>query len=157
MAPSRRVAPPGVSRVKAIKIGMVEVAASPNQEAEDRMKTILVVDNSYSTLLLLKEELAEAGYEVLTTESGQEALEVLNNPAETIDLVITNLRHAGLDMLDFIWLMHKTWPDLPIICHSALSKYKDLPIEERPFDDFVDKSSDLTKLKDSVDRLIGNN
>jgi CheY-like chemotaxis protein len=140
---------------KANKIGIVEVAASPNQEVEDRMKTILVVDNSYSTLLLLKEEFEEAGYEVLTTESGQEALEVLNNPAKTIDLVITNLRHAGLNMLDFIGFIKKTWPDLPIICHTALSKCEDLPLQERPFDGFVDKSSDLTKLKDSVDKLIG--
>jgi DNA-binding NtrC family response regulator len=119
------------------------------------MKTILVVDNSYSTLLLLKAEFAEAGYEVLTTESGQEALEVLNNPAKNVDLVITNLRHAGPDMLDFIWLIKKTWPDLPVICHTALYKYKDLALQEQPFDDFVDKSSDLTRLKDSVDRLIG--
>jgi DNA-binding NtrC family response regulator len=133
----------------------VAVSGSPNQELEDRMKTILVVDNSYSTLLLLKEEFEEAGYEVLTTESGQEALEVLNNPSRTVNIVITNLRHAGLDMLDFIWLIKRTWPDLPVICHTALSKYKDLPLQERPFDDFIDKSSDLTKLKDSVDRLIG--
>jgi len=119
------------------------------------MKTILVVDNSYSTLLLLKEEFEEAGYEVLTTESGQEALEVLNNPSRTVNIVITNLRHAGLDMLDFIWHIKKTWPDLPVICHTALSKYKDLPLQERPFDDFIDKSSDLTRLKESVDRLIG--
>lgn len=119
------------------------------------MKTILVVDNSYSTLLLLKEEFEEAGYEVLTTESGQEACEILNDPSKTVDLVITNLRHAGLDMLDFIWFIKKTWPDLPVICHTALSKYRDLTLQERPFDDFVDKSSDLSKLKDSVDRLIG--
>jgi DNA-binding NtrC family response regulator len=119
------------------------------------MKTILVVDNSYSTLLLLKEEFEEGGYEVLTTESGQEALEVLNNPSKNVDLVITNLRHAGPDMLDFIWFIKKTWPDLPVICHTALYKYKDLALQERPFDDFVDKSSDLTRLKDSVDRLIG--
>jgi DNA-binding NtrC family response regulator len=119
------------------------------------MKTILVVDNSYSTLLLLKEEFAEAGYEVVTTESGQEALEILNNPSQNVDLVITNLRHAGPDMLDFIWLIKKTRSDLPVICHTALYKFKNLALEERPFDDFVDKSSDLTRLKDSVDRLIG--
>ena len=119
------------------------------------MKTILVVDNSSSTLLLLKEEFEEAGYQVLTTESGQEALEVLNNASKQVDLVITNLRHAGPDMLDFIWLIKKTWPDLPVICHTALYKYKDLALDERPFDDFVDKSSDLTRLKESVGRLTG--
>ena len=119
------------------------------------MKTILVVDNSSSTLLLLKEEFEEAGYQVLTTESGQEALEVLNNASTHVDLVITNLRHAGPDMLDFIWFIKKTWPDLPVICHTALYKYKDLALDERPFDDFVDKSSDLTRLKGSVGRLTG--
>jgi DNA-binding NtrC family response regulator len=126
-------------------------------EVAGRMKTILVVDNSHSTLLLLKEEFEEAGYHVLTTESGQAALELLNNPDATVHLVITNLRHAGPDMVDFMWLIKKTWPGLPVICHTALSKYKDLKPQERPFDDLIDKSSDLTQLKNSVDRLIGKN
>ena len=119
------------------------------------MQTILVVDNSPSTILLLQEEFGEAGYKVLATESGQEALDLLHDPQETVDLVITNLRHAGPDMLDFIWAIRKTRPDLPIICHTALSKYKDLKPQERPFDEFIDKSSDLTRLKNSVAGLIG--
>jgi DNA-binding NtrC family response regulator len=134
------------------------IGTSPSrlgQEMADRMKTILGVDSSHATLLLLKEEFEEAGYEVLTTESGQEALEILNDPAKTVDLVITNLRHAGLDMLDFIWLIKKTWPDLPVICHTALSNYQNLTLQERPFDELVDNSSDLTRLKQSVERLIG--
>lgn len=119
------------------------------------MKTILVVDSSHATLLLLQEEFAEAGYRVLTTASGDEALEILNNPATPVDLVITNLRHRGPDMLDFIQIIKNAWPALPVICHTALSKYQELTLTERPFDALVDKSSDLTRLKDSVDRLIG--
>jgi DNA-binding NtrC family response regulator len=119
------------------------------------MKTILVVDNAYSTLLMLKEEFEGVGYEVLTTDSGKEALEILNNPSKPVNLVITNLRHAGSNRLDFIWLIKKTWPDLPVICLSALSEYNELPPHDRPFDAFVEKSSDLTKLKDSVAKLIG--
>jgi DNA-binding NtrC family response regulator len=119
------------------------------------MKTILAVDNAYSTLLLLKEEFEEAGYEVLTTDSGQEALAILHDPAKNVDLVITNLRHTGPDMLDFMWLIKKAWPDLPVICHTALYNYKNLALHERPFDDIIDKSSDLTGLKDSVARLVG--
>ena len=118
------------------------------------MKTILLVDNAYSTLLMLKEEFEGAGYEVLTTDSGREALEILNNPSKPVNLVITNLRHAGPNMLDFIWLIKRTRPDLPVICLTALSEYKELPPQERPFDDLVEKSSNLTKLKDSVANLI---
>lgn len=96
-----------------------------------------------------------AGYEVLTTNSRKEALEILNNPSKPVNLVVPNLRHAGPHKLDFIWLIKRTWPDLPVICHSALSEYNELPPHDRPFDDFVEKSSDLTKLKDSVVKLIG--
>ena len=49
------------------------------------MKTILVVDNAYPTLLMLKEEFERAGYEVLTTDSGKEALNILNKPFQTCE------------------------------------------------------------------------
>lgn len=119
------------------------------------MQTILVVDNAYPTLLMLKDEFEGAGYEVLTTDSGEEALEILNNPSKKVNLVITNLRHAGPDGLDFIWLIKRSWPDLPVICLTALSEYQEVSPHDRPFDAFVEKSSDLTKLKHSVDKLIG--
>jgi CheY-like chemotaxis protein len=118
------------------------------------MKTILIVDDAYSTLVLLKEEFEGAGYEVLTTDSGNEALEILNDPSKRVDLLITNLRHIGPKGLDFIRLIKKIWPDLPVICLTALSGYKDLPPDDRPFDDLVEKSYDLSKLKDSVASLI---
>lgn len=119
------------------------------------MKTILIVDNAYPTLLMLKEEFEGAGYEVLTTDSGEEVLEILNNSSKTVNLVITNLRHAGPHGLDFIWLIKKARQDLPVICFTALSEYQELPPHDRPYDAFVEKSSDLIKLKHSVDKLIG--
>ncbi|MGA9756650.1 MAG: response regulator [Desulfobaccales bacterium] len=118
------------------------------------MKTILVIDKDYPTLLMLKEEFEGAGYEVLTTESGKEALKILNDPAKSVDLVITNLRHAGPNMMDFIRFIKKTWPTLPVICHTALYEYLRLPPQDQPFDDFVEKSSDLAGLKHSVEKLI---
>ena len=119
------------------------------------MKTILIIDKEYSTLLMLKGEFAEVGYEVVTTDSGDRALEILNDPSKPVNLVITNLRHSGPDMLDFLWQIKRAWPDLPVICFTALSKYKELPPQDRPFDALIEKSSDLTKLKDSVDRHLG--
>jgi DNA-binding NtrC family response regulator len=118
------------------------------------MKTILIVDKSNSTLFMLKEEFEEAGYEVLTTRSGKEALGLLNSPSKPVDLVITNLRHAGPDKLYFIRLIKNTWPRLPVICHTALHEYQELPPDNRPFDAFVEKSSDLTDLKETAAELI---
>jgi len=133
---------------------MLYIAIVFKREAKNQMKTILIVDNAYSTLVMLKEEFEGAGYEVLTTDSGKEALEILNNPSKPVNLVITNLRHTGPKGLDFIWLIKKTWPDLPVICLTAFSEYKELPPNDRPFDDLVEKSYDFSKLKDSVTKFI---
>jgi CheY-like chemotaxis protein len=119
------------------------------------MKTILVVDHACATLLMLKEEFEGAGYEVLTTRSGEEALKILNDPSNTVNLIITNLRHAEPQGLEFIRLIKRAWPQLPVICLTALFEYQELPPHDRPFDAFVEKSSDLTKLKHSVDKLLG--
>jgi DNA-binding NtrC family response regulator len=118
------------------------------------MKTILIIDREYPTLLMLQGEFEEAGYKVVTTNSGDEALKILHNPSKQVNLVITNLRHAGPDILDFLWQIKRARPALPVICFTALSKYKELPLEDLPFDDLIEKSSDLTKLKKSVDRHI---
>ncbi|MGP8050976.1 MAG: response regulator [Desulfobaccales bacterium] len=120
------------------------------------MKTILIVDNAYPTLLMLRDEFEGTGYKVMTTDSGKKALEILDNPSIPVNLVIANLRHAGPDRLDFLWLIKKTRADLPVICFTALfDEYKELPPSNRPFDDLQEKSSDLSKLKDSVAKLIG--
>jgi CheY-like chemotaxis protein len=119
------------------------------------MKTILLVDKPFSTLLMLQGEFAGLGYPVLTTDSGAEALKILRDPANSVHLVITNLRHAGPHGLDFIRLIKKNWPELPVICHTALYEYGELASAERPFDVFVEKSSDLTELKVNVEKLIG--
>jgi CheY-like chemotaxis protein len=120
------------------------------------MKTILVIDNAYSTLLMLKDEFRNAGYKVLTTASGDEALQILKDPSKDVNLVITNLRHAGPHGLEFMWLIKSAWPDLPVICFTALSEYQKLLPQDRPFNVLVEKSfSDLTGLKSNVNRLIG--
>lgn len=120
------------------------------------MKTILAIDKSYSTPLMLKDEFKNAGYEVLTTDSGEKTLQILKDPSKAINLVITNLRHAGPHGLEFMWLIKRAWPDLPVICFTALSEHQKLPSKDRPFDVLVEKSfSDLTELKSNINRLIG--
>jgi hypothetical protein len=71
-----------------------------------------------------------------------------------VDNAYPTLRHVGPHGLKFILLIKKDWPKLPVICHTALFEYKEIPPHNRPFDDFGEKSSDLTKLKDSAYNLF---
>lgn len=58
---------------------------------------ILVVDDNEAVRFFLREELALAGYVVLTAASGEEALARLQE--ETVDLVLLDLKMGGIDGL----------------------------------------------------------
>ncbi|MBN1485501.1 MAG: response regulator transcription factor, partial [Chloroflexia bacterium] len=61
---------------------------------------ILVVDDEPAIRLFLSDELAEAGYSVLTAASGEEALRL--SAEEEVDLVLLDLRMPGLGGLQVL-------------------------------------------------------
>jgi DNA-binding NtrC family response regulator len=75
--------------------------ASGSTEATSRASNILVVDDDRETQELLREVLDEAGYHVVTSGSGEEALEI--GRQECFDVIISDMRLGpnlnGLDVL----------------------------------------------------------
>jgi len=63
-------------------------------------KRIMTVDDSASIRQMVGFTLRNAGYEVLESEDGQEALSVLEN--ETVDMLITDLNMPNLDGIGLI-------------------------------------------------------
>jgi len=63
-------------------------------------KRIMTVDDSASIRQMVGFTLRNAGYEVLETEDGQEALEVLER--EPIDMLITDLNMPNVDGISLI-------------------------------------------------------
>ncbi len=78
---------------------------------------ILLVDDDPNMLRLLSIRLTAAGYEIFTTESGEEAIAQLavNRP----QLVITDLRMEGMDGMALFDHIHKKNPALPVIILTA--------------------------------------
>src|SRR3569623_1520674 len=61
---------------------------------------VLTVDDSRTILAMLHHTLANAGFEVLQAEDGQQGLEILGR--ETVDLVITDINMPVMDGIQFI-------------------------------------------------------
>lgn len=61
---------------------------------------ILTVDDSRTMLAMLRHTLANAGFEVLQAEDGQQGLSVLRT--ESVDLVITDINMPVMDGIEFI-------------------------------------------------------
>jgi two-component system NtrC family response regulator len=81
------------------------------------METILIVDDEKNYLLVLSAVLEEEGYEVLTTASSLEALEILK--ASDVDLVLTDMKMPGMDGIELLEQIKNRDPELPVIMMTA--------------------------------------
>ena len=88
-------------------------------EAPGRGETILVVDDSWAWLRRSREILTEGGYQVQTCEDPREALSLLEQNSERIDLVITDLHMPCLDGIELAAELLKINPTLPVVLTSA--------------------------------------
>lgn len=78
---------------------------------------LLVVDDDPAIREIISAMLAEQGYEILTAEDGQQALELL--PQFRPHLVITDLRMPRMSGDELVQIMHDSFPQLPVIVVSG--------------------------------------
>ncbi len=116
------------------------------------MKTILLVEDDESQRLLYRDELAEAGYEVILAANGREALKQLD-VAEP-DLVVLDIVMPVMDGMETLGRIIREHRDIPIILNTAYSSYKD-DFMSWGADAFVVKSADLGKLKAKIREIMG--
>lgn len=81
------------------------------------MERILVVDDEKNYIIILTELLREAGYEVLSAQSGAGALVKIDE--EDPDLVITDMRMPRMSGLELIQAVKGRRQDLPVIVMTA--------------------------------------
>ncbi|HQG31001.1 MAG TPA: response regulator [Deltaproteobacteria bacterium] len=118
------------------------------------MKKILLVEDDSHLQFLIKEELADEGYDVSVVSNGKEALSRLFDEGEAEpDLIILDIRMPKMDGLDTMGYILKSKLDKPVIIHSAYASYRDNPIA-RTADAYVLKSHNFSRLKATISELI---
>ena len=68
-----------------------------------RKRTLLVVDDDQSILMILSEYLTQVGYEVLTANDASSCLEIFNSRSKDIDLALLDIKigaESGFDLAD---------------------------------------------------------
>ncbi len=111
------------------------------------MPKIMVVDDEEHIRLLYSEELGEAGYQVVTVDSGYQLLERIAE--EKPDLVILDIKMVDYDGLDLLQDIRARYYDLPVILSTAYDTFKE-DMKSLAADYYVVKSFDLTELKKKI-------
>lgn len=121
------------------------------------IRTLLIVEDSITARMLLKNILQAAGYVVKTAVDGMDAWTVLKT--DPIDLVVSDIEMPRMNGFDLTTAIRhdQDLADLPVVLVTALASQKD---RERGIDTganaYIVKSSfDQSNLLDIIGRLIG--
>ncbi|MDA8405939.1 MAG: response regulator [Desulfomonilaceae bacterium] len=115
------------------------------------MKRILVVDDEKHICELYKMELEEEGYSVTLAHSGKDALKQVDGAPP--DLIVLDIQMPGMDGIETLEKLLGKDKGIPIILNTAYSHYKD-DFTTWGADAYVVKSSDTSKLKAEIKRLL---
>jgi two-component system nitrogen regulation response regulator GlnG len=106
------------------------------------MSEIWILDDDRSVRFVLAESLRDAGYRVRDFDNARAALSVLTHASP--DVVFTDVRMPGTDGFQFLELLKRSKPDVPVIVMSA---YTDIASTSAAFRggafDFLPKPFDL--------------
>ena len=110
------------------------------------MKTILIIDDEYDIISLLKMLLTLEGYAVRVAYGGNEALESLrDNPLP--DLILTDLMMPGMDGYALISAIRETpaYDKIPIIV-ASIGRFDPIRLNKEDWDHFILKPFDVKTL-----------
>jgi len=115
------------------------------------MKHILVVDDEPHIGELYKSELEDEGYGVTVATSGEDAFAIIEQSPP--DLIVLDIQMPGMDGIEMLEKLVGSDKGIPVILNTAYSHYRD-DFTTWGADAYVTKSSDTSKLKAEIRRLL---
>jgi two-component system cell cycle sensor histidine kinase/response regulator CckA len=116
--------------------------------------TVLLVEDEPMVRSVAERALTRHGYQVITADSGEDALEVLER-GEQIDLLISDVVMPGMDGPTMVREARKSRPDLKILFISGYAEEqlrKSIDIENV---NFLPKPFSVTELAEAARRAVG--
>ena len=117
---------------------------------------ILLVDDEEVICQMASRALEQAGYEVVTTLTGEAALELLARGS--FHLVFLDLRMPGLDGSAVLKQIRRQWKDLPVVVFTAYpdSEWMDRALAYSPFV-VVKKPAGVAEIVAAADTVLRRN
>ena len=115
-----------------------------------------MVDDEEMIIEVGKAMLKKLGYNVITSGSGQEAIEMLTEHGEAIDLVILDMIMPGMDGGETFDRIREIQPEIPVIISSGYTiNGQATDILNRGCNGFIQKPYDLSALSKKIRNVVG--
>lgn len=94
-----------------------------NAHGPKQRSTVLIVEDDRELQEALKETLVLAKLTVLTADSGEAALQMLDS--STVDLVVSDINMPGMSGIDLLRKLRASMPELPVVLMTAYGSIQD--------------------------------
>ena len=105
----------------------VEPSAAAAGDRDVRGKTVLVVDDEDNVRIVARKMLERAGYDVIEAFGGRQAIELLQDPAAHVDVLLTDVVMPGVSGRELIARTAVLRPALPVVCMTGFAGDSDDP------------------------------
>jgi CheY-like chemotaxis protein len=117
------------------------------------IKTILIVEDTFDSRLMMKCLIESYGYRVITADNGQEAIEMAQ--AEEPDLILMDIRMPILDGVDATQIIRAfSGPELPILGVTAFDNRFDHQALEAGCNEILSKPLDFDNLENVLNKYL---
>jgi CheY-like chemotaxis protein len=128
-----------------------------SQSQQTGKHTVLLIDDEQMVLEVGKAILQRLGHEVVTAESGEEALEKFDHHQDAIGCVVLDLTMPGMDGKETFSRLRDLAPGLPIIISSGLSAEQvSAQFEDGPTIAFIQKPYQVAELSSTIQSILKN-
>jgi len=135
-----------------------EDAGTEQDSANGKGETVLVVDDERAILDITSSVLEEFGYDVLTAEDGEKALEIVEAGKERIDAAIVDMMMPVMNGTEVVKALKEKLPGLKIISVSGYQKEHELiGVEDNLIDAFLPKPFSAETLLRTLSGVMGRN
>lgn len=129
-----------------------------SQSSQSENRTVLLVDDEQMVLEVGKAILQRLGHEVVTAESGEEALKKFDHNQDAIGCVVLDLTMPGMDGKETFGKLRDLAPGLPIIISSGLSvEQVSAQFGDKPSTAFIQKPYQIADLSSTIQTILKNN
>jgi len=118
-------------------------------------KTILVVEDTETSIKFFDAALRRSEASLMWAESGEEAITVLNDNIETIDIVLLDLNLPGINGFEVLKHIRNIAPELPVIVQTAyLFSGEQNTSFSLGANDFISKPIQLNELLENIAKYL---
>jgi len=115
------------------------------------MHPLLVVEDDGIVRMLMVEVLEDLGYKVIEAADATKALDILNDPDQPLDLMLTDVGLGDMSGQDLAGIAREIRPQLPVLFASGYADSLSVPEGMHS----IGKPFSIDQLRDKVVQMIG--